>query len=583
MDSRPRWNDINIHHTSRYIRDTTLAAGVDPLGAENKLLFVIGPLCGTAAMAVSKLAIVTKSPLTGGVAKSIMGGDFGAYLKFAGFDAIIIEGQAEKPMYVYIDLNGVNILDASSLWGLNTQETQEELQRRYSPKTKVVCIGPAGERLVRYAIIISGRRAGGRCGVGTVMGAKNLKAIAINSAWSQHLYDPQQFKASVRQQIEGLRNSSRRIQMSKHGTAWMTLPFEKMGIYPVHNFQKGRLEGIERLGEEEFGLVKVGNSGCYSCMTKCGQERLITKGPYAGTFSEGPDYETIWSLGANLGNTEMASLVAADSLCDLLGIDTISAGNSIGFACELVERGIITNKDIDGLNLIWGNHQDILRLVEKIGKREGFGQILGEGVKRAAQHIGKGTEAYAMHVKGLEIPAYEPRAVKGYGLSFATSNIGASHMYGRPREDLSGKKDKFADEGKGEDIARSHIEQAVEDSIIQCSFGPATGFTPELRSKLLLAATGYGDFGAPAYLYKIGERIVCLERLFNIREGFNRRDDTLPDRMLTEPLQDAGPATGQVIGRLNTLLDEYYNALGYTRKGIPSSRKLRSLRLRGVV
>jgi aldehyde:ferredoxin oxidoreductase len=560
-----------------------LNAGVEPLGPDNKLLFMMGPLGATTAMSVSRMAVVTKSPLTGTIAKSIMGGNFGAYLKFAGFDGIIVEGEAEKPTYVHIDRDGVHILDADEIWGLDTQETQEKLRQRHGAATKVACIGQGGEKSVRYAVIISERRCGGRTGIGTVMGAKKLKAIAVNSAGPLSVYDPQRFKKLAREQIGGLKTSPRRIQMTNFGTSYLTLGFEKMGIFPVKNFQEGHLEGIEKLGEEEFAKIKVKNDGCYGCMTKCGQVRRVTQGSYAGAFSEGPDYETIWSLGGNLGVTNKAYLVVADSLCDRLGIDTISTGNAIGFACELFERGIITQKDTDGLKLIWGNHGEIVKLVEKIGRREGFGKLLGEGTKRAAEHIGKGAEAYAMQVKGLEIPAYEPRAVKGYGLILATSNIGANHMYGRPREELAGTKDRFAEEGKGEDIARNQIEQATQDSIVQCSFGAATGFSAEARGGLLVAATGFNEFGDPAYLNQIGERVICLERSFNVREGFGRKDDTLPTRMQTEPLKNAGPATGQVVRKLDTLLDEYYDALGYTRRGIPSAEKLRQIGLEWVI
>ena len=567
---------------ARYLY-SELNAGVEPLGPDNKLLLMMGPLGATAAMAVSRMAIVSKSPLTGCIAKSIIGGNFGAFLKFAGFDGIIVESEAEKPTYVHINRDKVQVLDADEIWGLDTEETQTRLRRQHGTSTKVVCIGPAGEKLVRYAILLSDRRCAGRTGLGAVMGAKKLKAIAVNSAGPLSVHDPQQFKRLVKEQVKGLNASPRRIQMTNFGTSYMTVGFEKMGLFPVKNFQQGHLEGIERLSEEEFVKIKVKNSGCYGCMTRCGQERRVTEGLYAGAFSEGPDFETIWALGGNLANTDLASLVAADSLCDKLGIDTISTGNAIGFACELFEKGIITTRDSDGLNLTWGNHGDILKLVEKIGRREGFGELLGEGTKRAAEHIGKGAETCAMHVKGLEIPAYEPRAIKGYGLIFATSNIGASHMYGRPREEFAGTKDRFADEGKGEDIARAQIGQAAQDSVIQCSFGAATGFTPQLLSELLVAATGFNEFGDPAYLNKIGERIICLERLFNVREGFSRKDDTLPARMLTEPLKNAGPATGQVIRKLDTLLGEYYDALGYTHNGIPSVEKLTQLGLGWVV
>lgn len=559
-----------------------LKAGVEALGPDNKLLFMMGPLGATTVMSVSRMAVVTKSPLTGCVAKSIVGGNFGTFLKFAGFDGVILEGKAEKPTYIHIDGNGVHILDADEIWGLDTEETQMKLRQLHGTSTKAICIGPAGEKLVRYAVVISDLRCGGRTGVGTVMGAKKLKAIAVNSSGPLGVYDPQQFKSLAREQIEGLKTSPRRIQMTNFGTSYLTLGFEKMGIFPVKNFQEGHLEGVEKISDEAFAKIKIKNDGCWGCMTKCGQVRRVTEGPYAGAVSEGPDYETIWALGGNLANIDLASLIAADSLCDRLGIDTISAGNAIGFACELFERGIITKKDTDGLDLTWGNHGDMLKLVEKIGRREGFGELLGEGTRRAAEHIGKGAEAYAMHVKGLEIPAYEPRAVKGYGLIFATSNIGANHMYGRPREELAGKVDRFAEEGKGKDIARNQIAQAVEDSVVQCSFGPATGFTPESRGKLLVAATGFNEFSDPAYLDLIGERILCLERSFNVREGFSRKDDTLPARMLTEPLKNAGPATGQVI-KLDTLLDEYYDALGYSPQGIPTTEKLRQIGLEWVI
>jgi len=281
-------------------------------------------------------------------------------------------------------------------------------------------------------------------------------------------------------------------------------------------------------------------------------------------------------------NNNVESIAKAGDICDRYGMDTISTGAAIAFAIECYENGIITKKDTDGLDLSWGNNGDMIKLLEKIGRREGFGELLGEGTKRAAERIDKGAEAYAMHVKGSEMPAYEPRAVKGYGLVFATSNIGANHMYGRPRAELAGKADRFADEGKGKDIALNQIMQAVEDSVIQCSFTPATGFTPESRAKFLVAATGFNEFSDPAYLDLVGERILCLERSFNVREGFSRKDDTLPARMLTEPLKNAGPATGQVI-KLDKLLDEYYDALGYSPQGIPTEEKLRQLGLEWVI
>jgi aldehyde:ferredoxin oxidoreductase len=393
------------------------------------------------------------------------------------------------------------------------------------------------------------------------------------------LYDPEQFKKLAKQQVDALKKSSRRIKMTDYGTSQLTTGYEKLGILPVKNFREGHLEDIDKLRDIEFAKLKVKNSGCYGCMTKCGQERRVSDGFYQGAFSEGPEYETIWALGCNLTNTDPASLVAIDSLCDRMGIDTVSTGNVIGFACELYEKGILSNKDFDGMDLTWGNSKNIIKLVEKIGQREGIGKLLGEGTKRASEQIGEEAENYAMHVKGSELPAYEPRAVKGYGLVFATSNVGANHMYGRPREELSENKDRFAEEGKGKDIARAQIGQAIEDSVIQCSFGAATALNSELRCAFLVAATGYQELGDVAYLDNIGERIICLERLFNVREGFSRKDDRLPSRMLTEKLENAGPSTGQRVANLDNMLDEYYDALGYTNHGIPSASTITRLSL----
>jgi len=560
-----------------------LKPGVEPLSAENKVIMMMGPLGATTAMSVSRMALATKSPLTGAVSKSIMGGSFGAFLKFAGYDGIIVEGESAKPVYLHIDKEGIHLLDAADLWGLDTQQTHQRLREKHGKSTQVACIGPAGEKLVRYSVLISDLRVGGRTGVGTVLGAKKIKAFAVNSSGPLSLHDADGFKKLTKEIIEGLKTSPGRIKMSDFGTSYLTLSLEKDGIFPIKNFQEGHLEGVEKIGDEALASIKIKNDGCYGCMTKCGQVRKVTGGTYDGAVSEGPDYETIWSLGGNLANTDIGALIAADSLCDKLGLDTVSAGNSIGFAYELYQRGIITREDTDGLELNWGDPAPMMTLIQKISDREGLGKLLGEGTKRAAAQIGKGAEDYAMQVKGLELPGYEPRAVKGYGLIFATSNVGAHHMYGRPRAELAGKKDKLTEVDKGKDAADAEILQATQDTVIQCAFSPVTGFNAQQRSELLVMATGFKEFADPAYLDKVGERTLCLERCFNVREGFDRKDDTLPKRMRTEPLKDAGPATGQTFKNLDGLLDEYYDVLGYTRQGIPSEAKLKELGLDSVV
>ena len=567
----------------RYLYDE-LVPGTDPLGADNKLVFSTGVLGASSAQGFSRWIGTTLSPLTNAVGRAVGGNNFGAAIKFAGFDLVIIEGESATPAYLYITNDSVQVLDAAELWGLDTQATQIAIQKQHGSKTQVACIGVAGEKLVRFASIHSGRRSASRCGVGTVMGSKRLKAIAINATGRVAPYDGDAFQKSVQKQIAILKEHSRRKQLTDHGTTPMTETANYMGWLPVENFRKGMLSNAEPLAAAEFARIKVSNFGCYSCMTRCGQVHRVAQGEYAGAESEGPEYESIWALGAGLNSTELGAIVAADAKCDLLGLDTVSAGNAIGFACELFERGILNRADTDGLELLWGNHAAFLQLLDQIGRREGLGKLLGEGVKRAAEQIGRDAEHYAIHVKGMELPAYEPRALKGYALSYATSNIGGSHMYGRPRQELYSDParavDRFAESGKGHLVAQVQAQQAADETAIVCNFGNS-GLTPELLGGLLVAATGRAELGDATYRQQIGERIICLERCFNVREGFNRKDDTLPERMLTEPLQDAGAAsTGQVVRHLDTMLDEYYDAVGYTRDGIPTEAKIQELNLK---
>ena len=561
--------------------------GVDPLGPDNKLVFVTGVIGGTTAQGFSRYIAMSKSPSTGCVGRAVGGGKFGAQIKLAGYDFLLVEGASDRPVYILINEKGVTFLDAGPLWGLDTQETQRRISEIHGPASQTACIGPAGEKLVRFATITHGRRTAARCGMGTVMGSKKLKAITIQAKGKVIPANPGAFKEAVEKQVSILKTHPRRVQLTEYGTTMLVEVADKLGCHPTRNFQAGRMEGIERLFPEEFSRNKVKNFGCYGCMTRCGQIHQIDEGHYKGAYSEGPEYETIWAFGGQVGNNDLGAIVAADSLCDHLGIDTISTGNAIGFAFELFEKGIISRKEADGLDLKWGNTETILTLVERIGRREGFGELLGEGVKRAAERIGRGADRYAMHAKGLELPAYEPRSIKGYGLSYATSNIGGSHMYGRPRQELYGTSDprpvdRFADEGKGDIIALVQKNQAAEEVAIVCTFGNS-GLSPTLLGDLLAAGSGYEEFRDPAYLATVGERIICLERCFNVREGFDRTDDTLPQRMFTEPLLNAGAATGQMIRKMDPLLDEYYQAFGYNERGVPTLQRLEQLGLMSFV
>lgn len=572
----------------KYLYDELLS-GIDPLSPENKLLLLTGPLCGTAAQGASKWMAVTKSPASGGFFRSVGGGKWGPELKAAGYDFIIIEGKAPIASYIYIENDRISILDAENLWGLDTEQTQQQLRQKHGAKTKTVCIGPAGERLVRYAAIVSDRRTASRGGVGTIMGSKNLKAVAVNGSGKIRIGNPAAFKKLVRRQIAVLKDNPHRRLLSEKGIACSVQKhYFDRNQSPVRNFQETVFEGIENLFPDEYFRFKVKSYACWGCMTKCGKWREVTDGSYTGAMSEGPEYEGGAVLGPLLGNSEIRFTIAGDELCDLLGLDNISTAGCIAFACELFEKGIITAQDADGLDLTWGNHEAFYQLIEKIGNREGIGRLLGEGTLRAAKAIGNGALQYAMQVKGIELPAYEPRAIKGYALSYAVSNIGGSHMYGRPFREVNLEVDPTSEElWKCAELIMEQKRLAIWDCGMICPFGQA-GIEPfgkepnTIHYQFLAEATGNRQFADIAFLDKTAERIVTLERAFNVREGFRRKDDTLPLRFTTEPLFNSGPYTGEMVKNLDAMVNEYYRLMGYSTDGIPTEKRLRILGLDGI-
>jgi aldehyde:ferredoxin oxidoreductase len=566
-----------------------LPPNTDPLGEHNKLLLVTGVLAGTTAQSVSRWMVCTKSPLTGGFARSVAGADFGAWLKFAGYDFILVEGKAERPVYIHLTSDSCQLVGAAELWGKSTEETQGWLHQRHGRNTRVACIGPAGERLVKYAAIVSGRRTASRCGVGTVMGSKMLKAIAINAERNVHLHDPSAFEQLVREQIDYNRDSRGCQHHREMGTTDTQDVTNNLGIYPVKNFRYGQQTDYQRLVGEEYRKLRTGEFSCYSCSVRCGKAHRVPAGPYAGAYSDGPEYESIWAFTGPIDSTSIEATIAADQLCDELGLDTISTGNCIGFAYELYERGILTKEETEGLELTYGNHSAMLALIKKIALREGLGNLLAEGSMWAAATIGKGAEAYAMQVKGMEIPAYEPRGAKSMGFNYATANIGASHCYGYARQEVFGapvprKVDRFAEEENADIVVYNQNFRAMCEVGIACTFATAWEWFSPLFAKMLVAATGVDRFGDSDCLRQVGEKIVNLERAFNVREGFSRKQDTLPQRMLSEPLHTMGaPGEGQMVRAQDKFLDRYYQARGWTPQGIPSSQKLDELDLSYVL
>ncbi len=558
---------------------------VDPLGEDNRLIFIAGPLAGAQAQSVSRWIVCTKSPLTGAYARSVAGADFGAWLRFAGYDALLVEGKAEAPVYLHLTAEGCTIAKADDLWGADTRQTQDLLHRRHGDGTHVACIGPAGERLVRYAAIVSGRRTASRCGVGTVMGSKNLKAVAITAHRTLRLADPDAFKELAKEQSRIYRASDKFEQHKMWGTTMTQDVTNTLGIYPTRNFRYGQQKNGEKLYGEEYRKLRTGDFGCYNCSARCGKAHTVTAGEYAGAWSEGPEYESLWAFSAPIDSTSLEATIRADGLCDDLGIDTISAGNSIGFAYELYERGIIDRKDTDGLELIYGDHQTMIKLIEKIALREGFGDVLAEGTVRAARKIGRGAESFAIHAKSMELPAYEPRGAKSQGFNYATSNIGGSHCYGYAHQEIFGATipravNRFAEAENADIVIGNQNTAAVAEVGVVCSFARAWGWFPQIYGKLLAAATGVERFADPAYLFKAGERIVNLERAFNVREGFSRKDDRLPDRIMSEPLRTLGaPGEGEMVREMEKFLDRYYQLRGWTKDGVPTAQKLEELGL----
>jgi len=573
----------------KYLFDE-VKAGTDPLGPDNKLIFASGPFSGTTIPCASRMAVVTKSPLTNGVANSLTGGYFPVELKFAGYDALIIEGKAEKPTFLWIKDGKVAFRDAAKIWGTKTNDCQQIIKNMLNDQNiRIACIGPAGENLCKISAIINEMRAAGRKGVGAVMGSKNLKAIAIKGSGSVAVASREKLTSARGEMTKAMRESHIIPMFSQLGTPMMLDHTSEIGIFPARNFSAtGEFDFVDKLGVEAQKTRNTGAEHCYGCPVGCSQLRLARTGAYAGILTEGPDYETFFSFGSETGVDNIDAVIAADRLSDELGLDTISAGVTIGFAMELFEKGILTSADTGGLDLRFGNDEAMLTLLRQIAFREGFGDLLADGTKAAAARIGKGTEEYAMHVKGLELPAYDVRGAKAHGLNYATSYTGADHNRGYAFQEVFGipipyAVDRFGVEGKGKLTKWNQDTRAATcDAPTMCAFlldMAVPAIATQNTAALMQAVTGLTF--TPDEVYKVGERINNLARAFNVREGFTRDDDTLPSRLLTEPLK-GGASKGHLVSKddLDTMLDEYYTARGWgTKTGKPSREKLVELGL----
>ena len=583
--------DLDLELAYKYVGGRGLGAKIlydrlkpktDPLSPENLFIIATGPLTGTAAPTSGRFSASTKSPLTGTIFDSNCGGSFGPELKKAGFDAVIIEGESSKPVYLWIHDRRAELRPAEGLWGKTVDEVESLLEAELGRGVKVCCIGPAGENLVRFSsVMVEGHRAFGRGGVGAVLGSKKLKAIAVKgSGRTPPPANPYAFMREVKLVSEVLRrNPITGDSLGRYGTPVLVTYINKAGIFPVRNFQTGYFEEAEKLtGEQLAKTMLVRRYACYGCPIGCGRISRLPDGRLTG----GPEYETIWALGPNCGLDSLEAINVANDLCNRYGLDTISMGATIAFAIEAFEKGLITEKDTGGLRLRWGDSELILRLIELTVKREGFGGLLAEGVARLSEKFG-GRE-FAMHVKGLELPAYDVRGAKGMALAYATSNRGGCHLraYLVMSEILSSPRylNPLRVEGKAELVKKLQDVFAMLDSLVMCKF---TGFAlfhtldyePEFYARLLTTATGF--YYDEEEFRKTGERIYNLERLFNVREGFTYKDDTLPERLLKTPLPE-GPAKGETV-ELKGLLAEYYRIRGWDFLGQPTDAKLIDLEI----
>ena len=570
---------------ARYYYDE-VEARAHPLSPENKLIFMTGPLTGVSVFGSTKAYIVAKSPLTEHYSVTNAGGYFGASLKRAGYDGLIVEGRSEKPVYLSILDGDIEIRDAEAFWGLKTPEAHEAMREEVGEKSaSVACIGPAGEKLSRIACILadsSDRRGGafGRGGLGAVMGSKNLKGILVRGTRDIEVARPDELREYLRGRVKQLRETTG--NHTRYGTLQYTEPLYELGAYPIMNFTRTRVEEglIESLSAEAMrdGYL-AGDAACYGCPVACGKVLAARSRRWSG-YRTKVEYETLWSFGPQCGVFEYDVVIAANALAEEYGLDGMSAGYTIGFAMELYEKGIIDRELTGGLSLRFGDGEAEVELLRLMGERKGVGEIFADGAYRAAERIGRGSMRYVMHVKRQEFAAYEPRAFYGIGLSYATSSRGACHNVGGwtiRDELLKPKIDRFAVEGKGRLVKSIQDVRGYIDSLAICTIPRRSlGLTDDPDPSVVNHVTGAGFSGKE--LITIGERVYNIERLILNREGVTRKDDALPERIMYEPLPD-GPAKGHRIApeMLDRMLDEYYEARGWSSSGVVTEGKMREL------
>lgn len=564
-------------------------AKTDPLEPENLLIFMTGPLVGTPALSFGRHQAITRSPLTNSYGEGNAGGTWGVKLKRAGFDGIVVTGKAPKPVYIYIEDGKAQILDASDLWGKDTYQVDDIQKNTHGDKTITASIGQAGENLVRFAAIMNDGADGrttARCGLGAVMGSKNLKAISLNGNRRPALARENEMMQSVKEWSKKVRTTLK--EFSKYGTTMGMETVEAIGDLPIKNWSAGNFDVENITGQTMAETILVRNYYCAQCVIGCGRTIEIKEGKYKCVRGGGPEYETMGMLGSNCMINDLSAIAYGNELCNRYGLDTISTGSTVSFVMEAYENGVITKEMLGGIEAKWGNSDAMIEIIKKIAFREGIGNILAEGTKRAAGLIGGLAPEFAVHVRGLEFPAHDPRAANSVGLQYATSTRGACHVNAYIHDfETAGsfpgfgyyKKmdlDRFSTEGKEEFTKVTQDFMALCDSFICCKFiifGLGDD-TFRLITEWLNSATGWSI--SEEDLLKTGERIFNLKRMYLIRDGQSRKDDVLPPKMRKR--RGTGGSANH-IPEVDGMIDEYYELRGWNEYGIPTEKLLDELDL----
>jgi len=568
-------------------------AETDPLGPANPLIFSCGLLTGADAPSSSRLHAGARSPLTGLLGSSNVGGYAGAALRAAGVQSLVIVGRAAEPTSLRIGPDGaVELRPAGDLWGQETRPTATALGA--GATRRILVIGPAGENQVRYACILTGtRHAAGRTGLGAVMGSKNLKAIVIEAGGRAPRAETPAQRAAIRAYAEGIRNAPRYATYARYSNSAYVNWANESGILATHNYRQTHFAGAAQIDGERLIQYVTRSRTCHKCPVHCKAEIEIHEGPYAGVRGERPDIEPIMGLGSKCGVDDPEAVLYLYNLTSDLGLDSISTAGVLAFAMELTERGILTRQDTDGVELTWGNVAGMATMMGRIARREGFGAVLAEGTRRAAEIIGRGAEAYALHSKGMELTGYDPRGGLGTALGYAVSTRGGdfTSVYPVPEYRLSAEEgrawfgdaravDRLDAGGKGVMVRRTMLVSAAIDALGLCkvpALSVVNDFTLEREAALTAAVAGWGGLSA-GDLALAGERIVALEKLLNLRLGAGRADDDLPDRFTEERVPDAGPTQGMTVD-IQALVRDFYAAMQWDEEGVPTPRKLAELGL----